>query len=207
MNEQVVGGAGSIPIARAVPDEATNVTERFPREIGERTHRVVGELARLGQDLSEMDRTELAWTLAIQAMAERPLSSRLRAGRLMIAGNAAVYGRFLLPPKPWWLVGSEVPTLDGGRLDLVWEHPDGRVMYDELKITMGARDPMAMTATREQSGRYLADGMARHAAFVGVRICALGAPRHSRLLASGRLLRVCETEFWFEPSSASGGAS
>lgn len=175
-----------------------NMAERFPSELGERTHRVIGHFAGLAQDLTEMERGDLAWELAVQEVADRPLSSRLRAARLMIAGNVAVYGRFLLPPRPWNLVGCEVSTTDGGRVDLVWEHPDGRVFYDELKVTFGGRDPLSASGTAEQAGRYLADGLARHPLFVGVRVCALGAPRHSRLIASGRLLRLCETPYWFE---------
>ena len=184
-----------------------HTSERFPSELGERSHRVIGEFARIGQGLSEFERSDLAWTLAVEAVSERPLSSRARAGRLMIAGNVAVYGRFLLPPKPWRLIGREVPTLDGGRVDLVWAHPDGRILYDELKITLGGRDPFARIGTREQGGRYLADGLARHTQFVGVRICALGAPRHSRLIAPGQLLRLCETPYWFERTGATGGTA
>ena len=175
-----------------------NAAGQFPSELGERTHRVIGAFARLAQDLSEMERSDLAWKLAVDEVAARPLSTRLRAARLMIAGNVAVYGRFLLPPKPWYLVGCEVATTDGGRVDLVWAHPDGRVLYDELKVTSGGRDPLSASGTAEQAGRYLADGLARHPRFVGVRVCALGAPRHSRLVATGQLLRLCETPYWFE---------
>ena len=180
----------------------TTAIGQFPSELGERTHRVIGRFAGLAQNLSEMERGDLAWELALQEVAERPLSSRQRAAKLMIAGNVAVYGRFLLPPRPWNLVGCEVSTTDGGRVDLVWENPDGRVFYDELKVTFGGRDPLSASGTAEQAGRYLADGLARHPLFVGVRICALGAPRHSRLIARGRLLRLCETPYWFETDGA-----
>lgn len=184
-----------------------DTNDRFPGELGERTHRVIGEFALLAQDLNDRERSDLAWTLALKEVAARPPTTRQRAARIMIAGNVAVYGRYFLPAKPWRLVGCEIATLDGGRIDLVWQHPDGRVMYDELKVTMGARDPFMKTGTREQGGRYLADGMARHTSFVGVRICALGAPRHSRLIAAGQLLRLCDTPYWFESSGPAGGAS
>ena len=36
-----------------------HTSERFPSELGERSHRVIGEFARIGQGLSEFERSDL----------------------------------------------------------------------------------------------------------------------------------------------------
>ncbi len=96
------------------------------------------------------------------------------------AGHAATYLRRLAPTS-WSLLGCEFDT-GNGRVDLAWQHEDGRVFFDEVKTV---NRPVAVLTPSwvDQAARYARGGETRFGAqFVGVRLLPIGALHCSALV-------------------------
>jgi hypothetical protein len=172
---------------------------RYDLIVGEQAHRAVAAIARLGRRAGMPALEEAAWEVAGELMAKhRDLGLRARAGRLVVGSAAAVYARVFLPPASWTLRDAEV-DIEGGRLDLVWDTDDARVVYDEVKLVGSLDRPRGEGRTSRQVRAYLAHGNITHGdAFGGVRLVLLGAPRHSMLIGPGeRRARLVDTPLWF----------
>lgn len=173
---------------------------RYDLVVGHAVHKVIGSVALLGREAGATRLREVAWTTAGDLLADpsKKLGLRKRAAQLVVASTAAVYARIFLPPCDWTLLGTEV-AIDGGRIDLVWRVDDGRVVYDELKLGGSLDLPRGPGRTSRQVHAYADHGLAAHgAAFAGVRLCLLGAPRQSLLIGPGAAVRrLIDTELWF----------
>lgn len=116
-----------------------------PREVGTLIHRAIADLARTSLEpdgaaiLRAADRSRVMFD-KVEA----------RAHRQNIAGGVLSYFRHLLPPPGWQFAGHEV-HLGLGRVDLVWNHDDGRVLVDEVKTARFLR----RTAITSQVRIYL----------------------------------------------------
>lgn len=164
--------------------------------VGDRAHRIVGRI--LGTGPLPADRIARATALLAagrDVLAEHPAHFRQRAVLSQAVGSAAAYLHWFAPEPPWTILGAEVPAA-GGFIDLVFTHPDGTVVADEMKFGLSRATE---TALRPQVDRYLEAGAAEWgAAFAGVRLCAVGAPRTSRFYPVGkkRSLLLAETPWW-----------
>ena len=78
-----------------------------------------------------------------------------RAHKQNIAGLTASYFHRLVPNDAWRFAGAE-KHLGIGRIDLLWEHPRGDLLIDELKA--GQASFFGTTAHHAQARRYLIDG-------------------------------------------------
>ncbi len=130
-------------------------------------------------------------------------SSRPHVGKLMTASMGISLGRHFLPPPEWAVRGVEEP-LEDGRVDVVYELPmtddaAPAVIVDEYKIALSraaGREGPAIRQCRE----YAAAGRRIFgAAFLGVRLILLGAPRQSLFVApDGSTTPLHETPYWFD---------
>lgn len=128
-----------------------------------------------------------------KALAAHPLPGAARQ-RLACLVNV---GLSLVPPWGWKFLGSEV-AYEGSRVDLAWSHPDGRVIFDEVKVA-GYSKVMSDPATVDQVRRHLSAGAAAYGErFCGVRLLNLSGPSRS-LFFSGpnRPVRLVQTPWWF----------
>lgn len=80
------------------------------------------------------------------------LGKKAVAERQNVAMAANTYFRYLPLPGEWTFIGAE-RYLGLGRIDLLWQHQDGRLVIDEIKT--GAPRQLRLSATQTQAGRYL----------------------------------------------------
>ncbi|MGY1632946.1 hypothetical protein ACI784_14685 [Geodermatophilus sp. SYSU D01186] len=108
------------------------------------------------------------------------------------AGHAATYLR-RLTPTGWALLGCEFDT-GNGRVDLAWQHGDGRVFFDEVK-TVNRPIGLLTSSWVDQAARYARGGKDRYgAAFVGVRLLPIGSLHCTALVrADGTFSRLSPT--------------
>lgn len=171
--------------------------------VGDRAHRIVGRI--LGTGPLPADRIARATALLAagrDVLAEHPAHFRERAVLSQAVGAAAAYLHWFAPEPPWTVLGAEVPA-GGGFIDLVFTHLDGTVVADEMKFGLSRTTESAL---RPQVDRYLEAGAAEWgSAFVGVRLCAVGAPRTSRFYPVGkkRSLLLADTPWWRPGGEAS----
>jgi hypothetical protein len=106
-----------------------------------------------------------------------------RAHQQNAAGAVSTFFNRLLPPPCWHFHGAEV-SLGRGRVDLLWQDRDGRLLLDELKT--GRPELLATTSNQEQVARYLRDGTHIFGdALVGIRLVCTSNPRRSQFLQLG----------------------
>jgi hypothetical protein len=164
--------------------------------VGDRAHRIVGRVLNAGPlPTDRIARASVLLAAGRDTLAEHPAHFRERAVLSQAVGSAAAYLHWFAPEPPWALLGAEVPA-GGGSIDLVFTHPDGTVVADEMKFGLSRATE---TALRPQVDRYLEAGATEWgAAFAGVRLCAVGAPRTSRFYPVGkkRSLLLAETPWW-----------
>jgi hypothetical protein len=108
-----------------------------------------------------------------------------RAYKQNTAGHVNSYFTRLLPPHGWRFIGAKV-ALTTDRADLLWEHPTGRVLADELYTGRGELIASTPIQIRGQ------DALHRAAAvfgprLAGLRLLATGKPHLSQLHARGTL--------------------
>lgn len=159
---------------------AKPVNERLSLMIGDRTHRVIGRMLTRGIPATRTERVMLTLTTTQEVLAEYPVEHpRSRAASVEVSTLAATYlHRFLLDPE--WEFHDDEVQLGSGRADLAFRHSiSGEWLVDEVKTTRSRHDEAAL---RPQIDCYLRGGTERWGKrFVGVRLCALAQPRHSRL--------------------------
>ncbi len=159
---------------------ANTVNERLSLLIGDRTHRVIGRILAHGVPATRTERVMLTLTTTREVLAEYPVEHpRSRAASVEVSTLAATYlHRFLLDPS--WIFDDAEASLGSGRADLIFRHETtGEWLVDEIKTSRGRTDE---TALRPQIERYLRGGAERWGKrYIGVRLCALAQPRHSRL--------------------------
>jgi len=106
---------------------------------------------------------------------------------------AAVYFRLFVPEDEWQFVGAEVAA-GAARLDLVFEHRDGRIRADEIK-TGCIDDASTYRTLLAQLDRQLAGGRRTWSdAFVGVRAVLLAAPSQSFVLTPDGAMTALDRE-------------
>jgi len=103
--------------------------------------------------------------------------------RHSLAGYLGVYLWRAYPPGPWRLAAVE-PSYPGGAADLLWAHPDGRRLLDEIKIdSVPARAGGARRKVITQIQRHTAYGAASFGQdYVGLRLLTLSTPRRSMFI-------------------------
>jgi hypothetical protein len=174
---------------------ASTVTERLSLTIGDRTHRVVGRILAHGVPATRPGRVALTLTMTQEVLAEHPVEHpRTRAASIEIATMAATYLHRFLLDAAWVFDDAEAP-LGSGRADLVFRNETINAwLVDEMKTSRGREDE---TSLRPQIDRYLLGGAERWGMnYIGVRLCALAQPRHSRLYVptSKRSVALVDTE-------------
>jgi hypothetical protein len=96
-------------------------------QVGTLIHRAIADLAATNLEPN-------ARVIMLAADRSMPMFAKIeaRAHRQNVAGGVLAYFRYLLPPHGWQFAGSEI-HLGVGRVDLIWTHPDGGVLVDEIK--------------------------------------------------------------------------
>jgi hypothetical protein len=167
-------------------------------DVGTAAHRLVGHVATYGRDLPPADRHSLLWTAAGDLFPDRSMARRGRSGRMSAVGRASAYAARFLPPRSWRLLGVEYDLDEAGVVDLAWSSETGVVLYDELKTGPGRLTGPASEEDVAQAARYAASGADRHAAFGGVRLLYLVAPRASLLVRpDGSAMALAVTPYLF----------
>ena len=152
------------------------------------THRAVATC--LTGDIDQLEPGSFKWAATVASIADGVVGSHPKLGshrsriRMLVTTATGAYLQRWVPPGPVRFVAAEVPV-GHGRVDLVWEHPDLGVFFDEIKTSRLSR-PHESPSTIEQVLRYAADGQAKHGQeFAGVRLIPILSPHCSRLALSG----------------------
>lgn len=158
------------------------------RVIGQRVHALIGGYLRAGL----VPAPRQIWVAAAKVFAAAPIPQNHAARQRAACATAAYFSIF--HPVGWTFLGSEV-DLGSGRVDLVWERPDGRVVVDEVKMA-GAGDQVDDPSTVAQVRRYCTAATESFGErFAGVRLLPLAAPgRALWCTPDGGRVRLCEAE-------------
>ena len=168
--------AAGLPVPMyAAKAPARHDSEEWDRRIGIAVHEALGAVIPSLQDLPHSEwNTVLLPT--IDWAVSRHLRGRLDKARLRAAGLASQYLREFMPDSPAVFVGAEV-RVRGGRVDLVWSHPEIGVWFDEVK-TWRRTQATLDSDTWEQVRRYTIAGQEGYGdEFAGVRLLTLGNRR------------------------------
>lgn len=136
-------------------------------------HAVVSILAPLAEQFTAVGLVEVTLGLSRGLCAPGRMHRR---NSTLVAGFAAEYLRGVARPRaPWDCVDTEA-DINGGVVDLVWQHRDtGLVFIDEVKTTQVPRARLDK-AWLEQADRYAVAGTAKWGdRFLGVRLVPLGS--------------------------------
>lgn len=152
-----------------------------PIDIGAFTHALVASMVResgwpTGAGMA-------LWILAKAGalLASIGATSRRRAALQKAASLASVYAQAFRPRPDWGFIGAEL-ELEGERIDLVFQAPEG-VLFDEIKTSADALG-IGESATAAQVGRYVAAGLRTYGKrFQGVRVITLALPRRSSFVS------------------------
>lgn len=170
-------------------DARDRAADRHSVVVGERTHRAIAEVLRIGFPAERSRAASLVVRTAHAVLGAAPVEHRPRETLVEVATSAGVYLRRFVPQAPWTFEGAEVVS-GRSRFDIVYHHPRHGYLVDEVKL---GRTRIGETAVREQVERYLAEGRRRWgSSFAGVRLCALNEPLTSRfyLPSRGRSVRL-----------------
>lgn len=184
-----MGGNRTVRVSLAVPEEAAQdaghpaptgpSTTTLSSLTGKAVTRAVGLLVHTSPDAPAANPLDIQ-RAAAAALATVPVHPWTGEQRHALAGFLGVYLWRAWPPSPWRLAAVE-PAYPGGAADLLWEHPDGRRLLDELKID-------SMPATHGGHRRKVLQQLERHTAFgiaefgeqyLGLRLLTLSTPRRS----------------------------
>jgi hypothetical protein len=126
------------------------------------------------------------------ALVDGDNANRRRVLLSTAAGHAATYLR-RLAPTGWSLLGCEFDT-GNGRVDLAWQHLDGRVFFDEVK-TVNRPVGVLTPSWVDQAARYARGGKGHFGAdFAGVRLLPIGSLHCAALVrADGTFSRLSPT--------------
>jgi hypothetical protein len=148
------------------------------RQVGQAAHLLIASLVQKG--LRRPSPEDLFAAVASSDLVAARVSSYRQAAKQRLLGAASLYFRFFALGEGWSFAGAEV-SIDGGRLDLVWEGTGG-VLSDEIK-TGWPRDLAERRELEDQIGRQLAGARRKFGpSFAGIRVLILGRPGASFLL-------------------------
>lgn len=178
----------------------TNDDGRFDQIVGVLTHATIARVltateSEIGGDLPMFALARTREIVRNSRTGGIPRNARLI---LRVATSTGAYLNRFMPGSEWSFLGGEVPV-PGGRVDLAWQHSDGRVLFDELKTTkqnapIGIQD-------QAQIRHYAMAGQEMFGSkFVGIRYIPLmypGAALFGKLEAS-------LTDFTLSPLAQSG---
>ncbi len=149
---------------------------RFDQIVGVLTHATIANVLEASEE-------DIAGDLPMYALARtRDIVKNARTGGiprntrlvLRVATSTGAYLNRFMPGPDWAFLGGEM-SVPGGRVDLAWQHSDGRVFFDELKTTK-QNTPIG-TQDRAQIERYAKAGHEMFGSkFAGVRYIPLMYP-------------------------------
>lgn len=154
----------------------------FRAHLGVLVHAVIGEcLFTAGPN---GDPLSFRSAVVASRLAADPFRHDRRRGFLLLSGMVRTYFTLYRRPAPWVLLGIEVWTDTGGRIDLLFLNTVSRqVAADELKATSDSRSLPADEL--KQLERYVIDLTARFGRrFSGVRVVHLAPPTSELTLCS-----------------------
>jgi hypothetical protein len=156
--------------------QGPDVGER-DREIGRRSHALVAGFCRAGL----VPEPTQVWVATSRMFAAAPMTLNHGSRQRTACAVAGYFTHFHRPARLFR--GAEV-VLGSGRVDLVWELPDGQMQIDELKVgSVGTR--VEDTDTLEQIARYQQAGSAAwDNRFAGVRLLPLTSPARALYFAA-----------------------
>lgn len=146
---------------------------------GRALSRAVGLLAEAAADGAEPRALDIQ-RAAAAALGTVPVHGWTGEQRHALGGYLGVFLWRAYPPAPWRLAAVE-PSYCGGAADLLWAHPDGRRLVDEIKIdslpvTQGGHRRKVL----QQIERHTAYGIAEFGDhYLGLRLLTLSTPRRS----------------------------
>lgn len=161
--------------------------------VGTVAHRAVAQVLDEGLETDRAQRVTQILIAVRNVLAQR--TGTVDRAQAVIVDAATATAAYLLRfalPEPWLYRGSEVP-LGGGLADLVWHNPRRDLwLVDEIKTGVSR---VTEARLRPQIDRYVDGGAARwRTHFVGVRLCAVSKPAHTRLYPPGRRRSVLWTD-------------
>jgi hypothetical protein len=147
-------------------------------KVGDRAHRIVGELLLRDLPSDRAPRTVEITQCASEVFKAHPITYRPREAYLDAVTAAGVYLNRFRPPAPWRLAAVEM-RIAHSSLDIVHELEGRGVLVDELKLGVGR---YGESSVQRQIARYLKIGNELWgASFLGVRLCAIHEPSQSTL--------------------------
>lgn len=171
-------------MARTQAPGSAGLTDNFDTLAGQCIHRAIGVLA-AQRPLPKGQHSRL---IAILRAADAGCAGHLnntargRALRQAVATGVGVYASRFMLDEAWALVGAEL-WRPGCRIDLVFQHRDGTLIFDEIKRGMSRNGHVAV---RAQVARYQAAGVEHWGTrFAGVRLLWLASPQLSQFYGTG----------------------
>lgn len=147
------------------------------------THALLATLTASGSKPAFSELLAAASDLAATANppgSDRYWRTRRRALRTAISLSASMYVREAWLPEPWAIEAVE-RSLGAARADLVWRHPDGRVIVDEVKTGQTIGDD-----AEDQLDRLWAGAHAEYGSdLVALRLVAVRAMSRSLTITAG----------------------
>ncbi len=149
------------------------VAGRHDARLGAITHAIVGILAPLAVEMTAAERSSMLADLVRARVVGREFG-RLDGPRIRVTGLVSQYLSVFSLAAQAEFVGTEVGVA-GGRVDLVWRHPDAGFVVDEVKTSRLVPRRGFDAETEDQVTRYVAAGITKWGSeFVGVRLITLG---------------------------------
>lgn len=151
--------------------------DRHSLVVGDRAHRIVGQLVTIGVPPERAARTIALARTAQVIFHDYPVAYRPREALFQAVTAAGVYlSRFHPRTQDWSLLGVELVS-GSSRFDLVYESRHG-VLIDELKLGQGRSGE---SLVREQIDKYVKRGSEMWGErFLGVRMCSVHEPARAR---------------------------
>jgi hypothetical protein len=161
------------------------------RQVGREAHQLIQRL--LDEDNRSPSNQEILAAAAAVGKGLPPTTRAHLRARCAVAA-AGYFDRFVLD-QPWQVEGAEI-CLGASRLDLLWRHPDGRLLADELK-TGRLLQPLWQRDALEQAARHASGGERRWGAqFLGVRLLWTQAPERSLLVRANGHTQTLDKDLW-----------
>lgn len=161
-----------VPPVRAASERPERAGPVWHALIGAHTHRVIASVLAAAPENGDALTAAVLDATFEEVRPDKRLGNVANA-RVRVASAAATYLLHLRPLSPACYLGAE-QTVEGGRVDLAWRHPDLGVFYDEIKstrtrlVTLDEPGPAQVT-------RYLRAGVTAHGnGFAGLRLLLLG---------------------------------